>query len=108
MRKSFEVRWAAIAERDLLEIIEYIASDDPGTAMEVLKRIKVRTARLDSSPQRGRIGPELLKQGVSRYRELVINPWRVIYRVEESRVFVVAVIDGRRNVEDVLLERLLR
>ncbi len=76
--------------------------------MEVLKRIRVGTARLDFSPRRGRIVPELLKQGVSRYRELVIKPWRVIYRVEESRVFVVAVIDGRRNVEDVLLERLLR
>ncbi len=108
MRRSFEVRWAATAERDLLGVIEYIVFDDPGTAMEVLKRIRVGTARLDFSPRRGRIVPELLKQGVSRYRELVIKPWRVIYRVEESRVFVVAVIDGRRNVEDVLLERLLR
>jgi len=38
----------------------------------------------------------------------VIRPWRVIYRIEAERVYVVAVIDGRRNVEDILLARLLR
>ncbi len=108
MKKTFDIRWAAAAERDLLQIVEYIAAEDVGAALDVLNRIKARADRLNVSPMRGRIVPELLRQGISRYREIVIRPWRVIYRVEEGAVFVVLVIDGRRNVEDALLERMLR
>ena len=108
MKRTFEVLWAAVAEKDLLAILETIADDHPGAALDILNRIKAGTARLDHFPKRGRIVPELLKHGISRYREIVIKPWRVIYRIEGKRIYVVAVIDGRRNVEDVLLERLLR
>jgi len=108
MKESFEILWAAVAENDLLGIVDYIAEDDPGIALETLYKIKARTAKLDHSPRRGRIVPELLKQGISRYREIVIKPWRVIYRIEEKKVFVVSAIDGRRNVEDILLARLLK
>ncbi|MGI8905372.1 MAG: type II toxin-antitoxin system RelE/ParE family toxin [Candidatus Sumerlaeaceae bacterium] len=45
--------------------------------------------------------------GVLSYRELVVSPWRVIYRITEQHVLVVAIIDGRRNVPDLLYERLL-
>ena len=55
----------------------------------------------------GRVVPELLSQGISLYREIVITPWRVIYKIERDRVYIVSVIDSRRNVEDVLLARLL-
>lgn len=108
MKASFKVRWAATAELDLLGIVEYIAADDPAAALESLKRIRSRTAALDQSPLRGRIVPELKRHGITRYRELVVKPWRVIYRIEESRVYVLSVIDGRRNIEDILLARFLR
>ena len=108
MKESFEILWAAVAENDLLGIVGFIAEDDPEIALKILYKIKTSTVKLDHSPKRGRIVPELLKQGISRYREIVIKPWRVIYRIEEKKVFVVSVIDGRRNVEDVLLKRLLK
>lgn len=108
MKESLAILWAAVAEKDLLGIVDFIADDDPGAALKILNKIKAGTARLDHSPRRGRIVPELLKQGISRYREIVIKPWRVIYRIEEKMVYVVSVIDGRRNVEDVLLARLLK
>lgn len=108
MKRACEVLWAAVAEKDLLGIVKFIARDDPAEALKILKRIKDGTARLDHSPKRGRIVPELLKQGISKYREIVIKPWRLIYRVEGERVYVLAVIDGRRNVEDLLLERFLK
>ena len=107
MKESFEIEWAAVAEDDLLGIVRFIADDDPGTALAILRRIRARTAKLDRAPKRGRIVPELLKHGIGRYREIVISPWRVIYRIEGQKVYVVSVIDGRRNVEDILLARLL-
>ena len=108
MKEPFEILWAAVAEDDLLGIVDFIAEDDPGIALKTLNRIKTGTSKLVHSPKRGRIIPELLKQGISRYREIVINPWRVMYRIEKKKVYVVSVIDGRRNVEDVLLARLLK
>jgi len=107
MKGAHEIFWASVAEQDLLRIVRYIAEEDAGAALKILNRIKVATARLDRSPKRGRVVPELLKHGISRYREIVIKPWRVIYRIEAEKVYVLSVIDGRRNVEDVLLERLL-
>jgi len=108
MTGVFRILWAAVAERDLLGIVDFIAEDDPGTALDIVRKIKSGTGKLSRSPGRGRIVPELLKHGISRYREIVIKPWRVIYRIEEKSVYVVSVIDGRRNVEDVLLARLLK
>ena len=42
------------------------------------------------------------------YRELIVRPWRIIYRVSTKRVLVLAVLDGRRDLEGLLLSRLLR
>jgi toxin ParE1/3/4 len=108
MKRTHEIVWARVAEADLLGIVEYIAGDNPRAALKVLGKIKASTARLHHSPKRGRVVPELLRHGISRYREIVIKPWRVFYRIEEQRVYVVSVVDGRRNVEDLLLERLLK
>ena len=108
MSRSYEVLWAAIAERDLLEIVEYVSADDPVAAVETLGKIEAATTTLARSPRRGRVVPELMENGVRRYREIVVRPWRAIYRIEGEKVYVVAVFDGRRNVEDLLLARLLR
>lgn len=108
MKKSFEVLWAAVAENDLLGIVDFIAEDNPKISLDTLYKIKSSTAKLDHSQRRGRIVPELLRQGLSRYREILIKPWRVIYRIDENTVYVVSAIDERRNVEDVLLSRLLK
>ena len=59
-------------------------------------------------PKRGRIVPELAAVGVHGCRELLPSPWRIIYRISEDMVYVLAVVDGRRNLGDLLLERFLR
>jgi toxin ParE1/3/4 len=107
MSRSYDVVWAAIAEQDLTAIIKYIHADNPQAAIDCLQRIKTNVSTLDALPLRGRIVPELLQQGVLQYRELIISRWRIIYRVSGSSVYVLAVIDSRKNIEDVLLYRLI-
>ncbi len=108
MAKNYKVLWAKAAEEDLKSIIEYICVDSPSAARDSLKKIKAKSSNLCSFPQRGRVVPELKDHGILQYRELIIPPWRVIYRISEEQVYVLLVIDSRRNVEDVLLERLVR
>ncbi|MEK6194681.1 MAG: plasmid stabilization protein, partial [Deltaproteobacteria bacterium] len=40
-------------------------------------------------------------------RELIISPWRMIYRISEMKIYVLSVLDSRQNVEDILLKRLI-
>jgi len=108
MAKNYKVVWANVAKQDLVEIIQYIKTDSPVVATDCLKKIKEKVSELNGFPQRGRIVPELQAQGLVQYHEIIISPWRVIYRYSEHSVYVLSVIDGRRNVEDILLNRLIR
>ncbi|MDY7036037.1 MAG: type II toxin-antitoxin system RelE/ParE family toxin [Thermodesulfobacteriota bacterium] len=106
MNPKYQVIWTSVAENDLTEIIEYISVESPQSALNVLKKIEKKASSLYTMPERGRIVPELQDQGITQYRELVIPPWRLIYRVAERKIFVLSVIDSRRNVEDILLNRM--
>jgi plasmid stabilization system protein ParE len=106
MNKKYHVVWSNIAENDLKNIIEYIADDSPPNALKIFKSIKQKASSLYTLPERGRIVPELRDQGILQYRELVISPWRILYRISEKSVFVLSVLDSRRNIEDILLKRL--
>jgi plasmid stabilization system protein ParE len=108
MNKKYHVKWAAIAQSDLKQIIDYTAIDSPCNALQILKKIKQKASDLYTLPDRGRIVPELKDQGILIYREIIITPWRIIYRISDTTVFVLSVIDSRRNVEDILLNRLVR
>lgn len=108
MKKRYEVIWSDIAENDFINIIEYIAADSSPNASKILKKIKKKASSLYYSPKRGRIVPELQDQGILQYRELVISPWRLMYRVSEKVVYVLSVLDSRQNIEDILLERLVK
>ena len=105
MNQTYEIIWASIAENDLREIIEYIARESPDNALKILKKIKNKASSLYTFPERGRILPELKDQGILLYRELIIPPWRIIYRISERKVYVLSVLDARQNVEDILLKR---
>ena len=105
MTKRYEVIWAKTAENDLLKIIEYIAQNNPSNSIRILRKIKKQTDELYHSPKRCRIVPELYDQGIIQYREMVIAPWRVMYRISHDKVYVLSVLDSRRNIEDILLKR---
>jgi plasmid stabilization system protein ParE len=107
-KRRFRVQWAEAAVRDLEELVSFIAMDSELEADRVLSRLEGRSATLASSPGRGRLVPELARFGMRRWRELAVRPYRLIYRIEGDTVNVLAVFDGRRDLEDLLLERLLR
>jgi toxin ParE1/3/4 len=106
--KKYTVYWTKVAQDDLIKIIEYISLDSINTAEEIFKNIKNQTIKLEKFPERGRTVPELDFHNISNYRELIITPWRIIYRIEEQKVYILSMIDSRRNFEDIILKRLIR
>jgi len=94
--------------RDLEEIVSYVAADAAINARRLLAKLRDKAESLALTPGRGRVVPELGRFGIRTWRELLTKPFRVIYRLAGRSVLVLAVLDGRRDLEDVLLERLLR
>jgi addiction module RelE/StbE family toxin len=107
MNNQYHIYWTKTAQRDLVKIIKYIQADHPKTASNIFEKIKEKTQELELFGERGRIIPELQIQGIMQYRELIIPPWRIMYRISMNTVYVLSVLDSRRNVEDILLERLI-
>ena len=77
-------------------------------AKRVLDRLKERADSLYRMPECGRTVPELARFGIIGLRELAVRPYRIVYRVDPKRVTVLAVFDGRRDLGDMLFDRLLR
>lgn len=108
MSSRFEVIWAEVAIRDLEEIVDFVEQEAPMAARRLFDRIVEHSRALETFPLRGRVVPELARFEVESYRELIVAPFRLMYRVETRQVMVVGVFDGRRNLEDLILSRLQR
>ena len=103
--RDYRVEWTDVAQRDLLEIVDYVS--DPSLALELLDQLEDKAASLNRHPYRGRLVPELGRLDVREYRELLVDAHRMIYRILGDTVFILGVFDGRRNLEDLILKRLL-
>jgi toxin ParE1/3/4 len=109
MAKRYRVAVAEAAAQDLREIAAYIAHrDTKEAARRQLGKLRTRIRALSSTPTRGRFPPELEERGLRTWREVVVSPWRVIYRIEGRTVNVLVVLDGRRDLSELLLRRLTR
>jgi len=84
-RRSFRVQWAEAAARDLEELISYVAADSPLNAERILDKLEKRARTLESTPVRGRVVPELAHFGIRNWRELIVKPYRIIYRIDGAR-----------------------
>jgi toxin ParE1/3/4 len=96
------------AVRDLDELYDYIALHDaPQKANYVLDQIERVFSRLSEFPERGAHPRELMALGIREYREIYFKPYRIIYRVIDKNVFVLLIVDGRRDMQTLLQQRLL-
>ncbi len=106
--KHYEVVWTNNAEFDLENIIEYIKLDSINIAKNIFFEIKQECQKLYYFPEQKRIVPQLQQIGITKYRELIYKRWRIIFKINEDKVFVLLVVDSSRNIEDILFQRLLK
>lgn len=108
MSKTYKLAWTTNAKDDLLSIITYIKKDSPNIANDVYQKIKKQAHSSNFFPLKGRVVPELQKEGITLYREVITSPWRIIYKVGNDTVYIMAILDSRQNIEELLLQKLLR
>jgi toxin ParE1/3/4 len=61
---------------------------------------------LSQQPNCGLDSTLLERNNILEYREIIESYWRTIYKIEGNQVVMYALIDGRRNVEEILIKRL--
>ena len=97
------------AQADILAIYKYILGKDSAQAADhVFGKIEELCCGLNRLPERGHVPPELARINVNAYLEVHFKPYRIIYEIEGKKVFIHCILDGRRELQDLLERRLLR
>ena len=106
---KYEVFVTQDAEDDIFAIYNYILENDGvNSANYVFQKLKETCLSLISFPDRGHTPPELKRINVFNYKETHFKPYRIIYQIVENKVYIHCVFDGRRDLQEMLENRLFR
>jgi len=96
-----KIVWSPLAVDRVFEIAEYIALDKPTAAADWLDTVFESVKRLKKFPRSGRVIPEIQ---LDEFREIILDNYRIIYRIEEKQVSILTVRSGREilPVDEVL------
>jgi len=107
--RDYQVVLAPDFIADLFELYQDLAfKDGKERAGSLISSLEQSTRRLENFPDRGHALPELSPLGIHDVQEITNGPYRIIYKILENAVHVLACIDGRRDVEQILIQRFLR
>lgn len=97
------------AEDDLFDIWRFVAeSDSPAKANTILEKLEASCLSLGKTPNKGYVPKELRRVDIFDFYEIHFKPYRILYELDEKRVLIHAILDGRRDMESLLRSRLLR
>ena len=106
---KYKVNIVSSAEEDLFEIYKYVYFNDSEEKAEKLySKLYEKCLSLQEHPNRGHVPPELSLLGIGDFLELSYKPYRIIYQIIEKIVFIHCILDGRRDMQKLLQERLIR
>jgi toxin ParE1/3/4 len=103
-----EIIWSKDAGDELIEIISYIKYNTGKiTAERIYSKIINEIKRVSGNAAGRRVAPLLKKFGINNIHQLNINPWIIFYKVEYYKMKIISIIDGRRNLEEILYKKMI-
>jgi toxin ParE1/3/4 len=96
---AHKIVWTSLAADDLEEIARYISRDSHNYACGVAERVMAALDRVATFPNSGPVLPEMPDQ--DNIRQVIVQSWRVIYRVEREAIRVIAVLHGARLLDSI-------
>jgi toxin ParE1/3/4 len=97
------VNWSQTAKADLVHIHKYIAEDSLHYALKVITSIVSKTDPLATLPHMGRVVPEIMDETI---REIISDPYRIIYSTKSSPVTILTVIHAKRDLNKAVKEKI--
>ncbi|MCW9709020.1 type II toxin-antitoxin system RelE/ParE family toxin [Fodinibius salsisoli] len=98
-----QIIWTEPALQDLDQIADYISLDNPAAAKKLVRRCFKQIENLNQHPKLGKTVPEL---GESVYRQLVLSPCRIFYRMDNDTIYIIHVMRAEQLLHlDILKSR---
>ncbi len=101
---AFKTILSPAAATDLEFIVEYYFELNKKTAARYYNAILGKVKSLKDFPKMGRLVPEFEDVFYNKYREVIFENFRIIYRIDEGIIVVIRIIDGRRLLEIDMIE----
>jgi len=92
-----KISWSPLAVERLEGIYEYISVDNNSAAQKLVKSIFKKIETLSKNPERGRKVPEANREEI---REVFEGEYRIIYRIESKRIFVLTIRNFKQLLPD--------
>ena len=106
---QYKIVFTETAEKDIDDIFKYIVlNSSENIALKIYKEIQTTCYSLNRLANRGHIPPELQNKKKFGILEIHCKIYRIFYTIIESTVFIVSILDGRRNIHELLIERIER
>ncbi len=97
------------AEEDIFNIYKYNDNNySRKNAMDIIRKIEETIYKLKNYPKIGNIPPELERINIYDYREVHSVPYRIIYQLLDNNIYIHCILDSRRDLRSLLIERLLQ
>ena len=97
------------AEQDLKELRSYVVKNfSQATWLKTYSKLKESIRNLATFPLLGAVPPELEALNLNQYRQIVSGMNRVIYEPRADAVYIYMIVDTRRDLETLLMQRLMR
>ena len=95
-----EIVWTKNALDGIDLVAEYIAVSSPKAASKLVTDLFRKVDRLEQFPKSGRLVDEVIEMG---YREVIVNPCRVMYKIEGEMVYFLHVVRQERDLRKYLI-----
>ncbi len=97
------------AEQDLKELRSYVVKNfSQATWLKTYSKLKESIRNLATFPILGAVPPELETLNLNQYRQIISGMNRVIYEPRADAVYIYMIVDTRRDLETLLMQRLMR
>ncbi len=106
---SYQVQIVQQAEDDLWDLYRYVLTQDGFDRADcLLESIEEVCKKLSTHPRIGHVPPELDRIGILDYLEIHFKPYRIIYQIDRRNVFIHCILDGHRDMQELLQRHMLR
>jgi len=103
-----KVIWSKDAGDELIEIISFIKYNTGKiTAEKIYTKIIDKVNQVSENPEGRRIAPLLREFGITYIHQINVSPWVIFYKVEDKKMEIISIIDGRRNLEEILYKKIM-
>jgi len=103
-----EIIWSKDAGDELAEIVSYIKHNTGKiTAEKIYTKIIKEVDKISENPEGRRIAPILREFGINYIHQINISPWIIFYKTENTKMEIISIIDGRRNLEEILYKKII-